>query len=230
MDRGLYIAASGMLAEQLRQDQIANDLANASTAGYKADRTAQRTFGDLLLSNSENGAVVGGQSTAVQVDRVETDFAPRPARETGEPLDFAIVGEGFFAVQTARGVRYTRNGQFAISPAGLLVTAQGDPVLGRGGGTVRAGADGSVDPRQLGVVALTNPVKEGDSLVAGTAAGTAAGQVQAGALESSGADAARSMVDMIASMRAFEAGQKVIQTIDDTLGKAANQVGSVGGS
>jgi flagellar basal-body rod protein FlgF len=228
MDRGLYIAASGMLAEQIRQDQIANDLANASTPGYKADRTAQRTFGDLLLANSAGGGAVGSQSTAVQVDRIETDFTPQPARDTGEPLDFAIVGEGFFAVQTARGVRYTRNGQFGISPQGLLVTAQGDSVLDRNGRPVRADG-GRVDPRSLGVVALTDPRKEGDSLVTGTAAGAATGTVRAGALESSGADAARSMVDMIASMRAFEAGQKVIQTIDETLGQAVTKVGAVGG-
>jgi flagellar basal-body rod protein FlgF len=230
MDRGLYIAASGMLAEQIRQDQIANDLANAATPGYKADRTAQRTFGDLLLSSSESGAPVGTQSTAVQVDRIETDFTPKPARETGEPLDFAIVGEGFFAVQTERGVRYTRNGQFGISPAGQLVTAQGDPVLDRGGRPVQAGADGRVDPSRVGVVALTEPRKEGESLLTGTPAGGATGQVRAGALESSGADASRSMVDMIASMRAFEAGQKVIQTIDETLGKAVNSVGQISGS
>jgi flagellar basal-body rod protein FlgF len=229
MDRGLYIAASGMLAEQIRQDQIANDLANASTPGYKADRTAQRTFGDLLLANSETGQAVGTQSTAVQVDRIETDFTAKPARETGEPLDFAIVGEGFFAVQTARGVRYTRNGQFGISPQGLLVTAQGDSVLDRNGRPVRADG-GRVDPRSLGVVALTDPRKEGDSLVTGTPAGAAAGsEVRAGALEASGADPARSMVDMIASMRAFEAGQKVIQTIDETLGKAVNNVGQISG-
>ena len=77
-------------------------------------------------------------------------------------------------------------------------------------------------------MALTNPRKEGDSLVTGTPAGAAAGTVRSGALESSGADAARSMVDMIASMRAFEAGQKVIQTIDETLGQAVTKVGSVG--
>src|SRR5918912_137080 len=112
MDRGLYIAASGMLAEQIRQDQIANDLANAATPGYKADRTAQRQFGDLLLASTTTGAQVGRQSTAVQVDAIETDFTPKPSRETGEPLDFAITGEGFFTVQTARGERYTRNGQF----------------------------------------------------------------------------------------------------------------------
>jgi flagellar basal-body rod protein FlgF len=223
MDRGLYIAASGMLAEQIRQDQIANDLANASTPGYKADRTAQRSFGDLLLANSTSGAVVGRQSTAVQVDSIETDFTPRPSRDTGEALDFAITGEGFFAVQTAQGVRYTRNGQFALDPQGRLVTAQGDPVLDRAGRTIAA-VDGKVDARRLGVVALTDPRKDGDSLLIGTPAGAAAGTVRSGALESSGADAARSMVDMIASMRAFEAGQKVIQAIDETLGQAAAKI------
>jgi flagellar basal-body rod protein FlgG len=227
MDRGLYIAASGMLAEQIRQDQIANDLANASTPGYKGDRTAQRTFGDLLLANSTNGNVVGRQSTAVQVDAIETDFSPRPTRDTGEPLDFAITGEGFFAVQTARGVRYTRNGQFTLDSGGRLVTAQGDPVLDTAGRAITA-ADGKVDPHRLGVVALTDPRKEGESLVTGTPAGAAAGTVRSGALESSGADAARSMVDMIASMRAFEAGQKVIQAIDETLGQAVTKVGAVG--
>src|SRR5688572_13506297 len=164
MDRGLYIAASGMLAEQIRQEQIANDLANASTPGYKGDRTAQRSFGDLLLANSTNGGVVGRQSTSVQVDAIETDFTPRPARDTGEPLDFAISGDGFFAVQTAQGVRYTRNGQFSLDPQGRLVTAQGDPVLDRNGRAI-ATADGNVDARTLGVVALTNPRKEGDNLV-----------------------------------------------------------------
>jgi flagellar basal-body rod protein FlgF len=109
------------------------------------------------------------------------------------------------------------------------VTAQGDQVLGRGGRALTVGRDGRVDPRALQLVNLDNPRKDGDSLVAGTPAGAAGGQVRAGALESSGADAARSMVDMIASMRAFEAGQKVIQTIDETLGKASSQVGAVTG-
>ncbi len=200
-----------------------------ATPGYKADRTSQAGFGELLLANSATGATVGPQGTAVQVSAVETDFSPKPAKDTGEPLDFAVVGEGFFAVQTARGTRYTRNGQFTADAQGRLVTAQGDPVLGRGGRTLTVGAGGRVDPRRLEVVNLRDPRKDGDSLVAGTAAGNAAGQVRAGALESSGADAARSMVDMIASMRAFEAGQKVIQTIDETLGKAATQVGAVSG-
>jgi flagellar basal-body rod protein FlgF len=229
MDRGLYIAASGMLAEQVRQDQIANDLANSATPGYKSDRTTQRSFGALLLDNSATGTPIGSQGTAVTVDRVVTDFTPEPARETGEPLDFAIVGEGFFAVQTGQGVRYTRNGQFSADAQGRLVTAAGDPVLGRGGRPLQVGANGTVDPRLLDVVALRNPAKAGDTLVTGTRAGAGAGQVRASALEMSGANATRAMVDMIESMRAFEAGQKVIQTIDETLQKAANSVGNVSG-
>ena len=158
---------------------------------------------------------------------MQTDWTAQPSRETGEPLDFAIAGEGFFAVQADRGVRYTRNGQFTADAQGRLVTAEGDPVLGRGGRALTVGRDGRVDPRALEVVQLRNPRKDGDSLVTGTPAGAGSGQVRAGALEASGADAARSMVDMIASMRSFEAGQKVIQTIDETLGKAST-LGQVG--
>jgi flagellar basal-body rod protein FlgG len=229
MDRGLYIAASGMLAEQLRQDQIANDLANASTPGYKSDRTTQSTFGSLLLRNSATGQTVGPQSTAVQVGEIVTDFSAKPARDTGEPLDFAIVGDGYFAVQTAQGTRYTRNGQFSLDAQGRLVTAAGNPVLDSGGRPITSNTE-NVDPRRIGVFGVTNPRKEGDSLISGTQAGAGTGNVRSGALESSGADPARSMVDMISSMRAFEAGQKVIQTIDETLGKAATSVGSVTGS
>src|SRR5512143_1940293 len=99
MERGLYIAASGMVAEQMRQDQIANDLANASTPGYKADRVTQRSFGDLLLSNAATGQVVGPLGLGVQASAMSTDLSPQPLRETGEPLDLAVEGEGFFAVQ-----------------------------------------------------------------------------------------------------------------------------------
>jgi flagellar basal-body rod protein FlgG len=227
MDRGLYIAASGMLTEQLRQKQIANDLANAATPGYKADRSAQQAFGDLLLGRDLDGQPVGRQSLRVGIAEIRTDFAPKALRETGEPLDLAIEGPGFFAVQTPAGVRYTRNGQFSADAQGRLITALGQPVLGTGGGPVTV-TDGRVDPNAVRVVQLASARKEGDDLVAGAPAGGTGGRVRAGALESSGADATRAMVDMIASMRAFEAGQKVIQTIDSTLEKAANRVGSLG--
>jgi flagellar basal-body rod protein FlgF len=227
MDRGLYIAASGMLAEMTRQDQIANDLSNASTPGYKADRSTQRSFGDLLLENTQTGQQVGPLGLGVATDREVTDLSPKPLRQTGEPLDLAIQGEGFFAVQTAQGVRYTRNGQFTASPQGTLQTGLGQQVLGQNGQPVRLNADGTVNASAAGVFNVPNARKQGDNLFTGAAAGPATGTAQTGALEGSGADPARSMVDMIASFRAIESGQKVIQTIDETLQKSANSVGTL---
>jgi flagellar basal-body rod protein FlgF len=232
MERGLYIAASGMVSEMARQDVIANDLANASTAGYKSDRVVQSSFGDLLLRNTQDGQTIGPLGEGSRIDRQVTDLTAAPIKETGEDLDFAIAGEGYFAVQTAQGTRYTRNGQFHADANGRLVTQTGDPVLGRNNQPITVGADGKVDPRQLNVVLLNTPKKAGDNYVTGTpgaVAGLVPGQVRAGALEDSGADATTAMVDMMQSMRAYESGQKVIQAIDDTLGKAASSVASVSG-
>jgi flagellar basal-body rod protein FlgG len=229
MERGLYIAASGMVAEQMRQDQIANDLANASTPGYKADHVTQQSFGDLLLSSSATGQVVGPLSLGAQAGKMTTDLTPQPLRDTGQPLDLAIAGEGFFGVQTAQGVRYTRNGQFGASAQGTLVDQLGDQVLGQNGQPVKLNADGTVDAKAVGVFSLTNAAKQGDNLFTGTAGGAATGTVRTGSLEGSGVDPARTMVDMIASFRAYEAGQKAIQTIDDSLHKTATQVASPNG-
>jgi flagellar basal-body rod protein FlgF len=159
MERGLYIAATGMVAEMVRQDQIANDLANASTPGYKADRSSQSSFGDLLLSNTVTGQVVGPLGMGAQIDRIVTDTSAAALRETGEPLDFAVQGDGWFGVQTPQGVRYTRNGQFALSPQGTLIDGMGNQVLGRNGGPVRANGDGTVDAGRVGVFNVANPRK-----------------------------------------------------------------------
>jgi flagellar basal-body rod protein FlgF len=230
MDRGLFIAAAGMRAEQTRQDQLSSDLANAATPGYKRDRTTQTSFGDMLLRNTRTGADVGRVGLGPYADQTHTDLTANPSRETGEALDFAIEGDGFFALQTDAGVRYTRGGQFRVSPAGTLADARGNQVLGPGNQPIQVGADGRVDPTELGVVALTDPVKRGEGLFEGTAAGNAGvGVVRQGALETSGVDPTRAMVDMIASLRAFEAGQKSITTIDETLGRAASQVGDTRG-
>jgi flagellar basal-body rod protein FlgG len=228
MERGLYIAATGMMAEMVRQDQIANDLANGSTPGYKADRSTQSSFGELLLSNTVSGQPIGPLGFGVQVQEIVMDGSPAPIRDTGEPLDFAIQGDGWFGVQTPQGVRYTRNGQFALSQQGVLIDGMGNPVLARGGGPIRANRDGTVDADRLGVFNVANPRKIGDSYVTGAAGGQAVGTVRAGALEASNAVPSRAMVDMIASFRAYEAGQKVIRTIDETLQKAANVVGNRG--
>jgi flagellar basal-body rod protein FlgF len=227
MERGLYIAASGMLAEMVRQDQIANDLANSSTPGYKPDRATQRSFDQILLQNTMSGQTVGNIGFGVQIDSVVTDMSPAAMRLTGDPLDFAIDGEGFFAVQTPQGIRYTRNGQFSVNADGFLVNAMGFQVLSQSNQPIRVPRNGAVDPADVGVFDVPDAPKEGEALFTGAAAGRAAGRARAGTLEGSGAEPSRSMVDMIASFRAFEAGQRVIRTIDDTLQRAAGQVGAL---
>jgi flagellar basal-body rod protein FlgG len=167
-------------------------------------------------------------SASVRLEDQITDLRKAPLRQTDEPTDLGIDGEGYFGVQTDAGVRYTRNGRFATGPNGTLVDQLGNAVLGKDGNPVKLGADGTVDPAAVGVFDLTATTmrKVGDANFTGTATGQADGQVRTGYLEGSGVDAARSMVEMMASLRAYEAGQKAITTIDDTLGKAA-QLGSI---
>jgi flagellar basal-body rod protein FlgG len=228
MERGLYIAASGMVSEMARQDLISNDLANASTAGYKSDTAVQGSFGELLLRNTQTGATIGPLGEGSRIERQVTDLSAGPIKETGEDLDFAVEGDGYFAVRTGQGVRYTRNGQFTVSGNRQLTDQMGNAVLNQNGQPVTVGTDGKVPAGSVGLFAVNNAAKAGDNFFQGTAAGRGTGQVRTGALEGSGADPVRAMTDMIASLRAFESGQKVISTIDSTLQKASNQVGSVG--
>ena len=244
MNRGLYIAASGMLAEQLRQDLLANDLANVSTSGYKADQASQASFGDVLLANTQSGAIVGPMNMGTQIAAVETNMEQGALRETGEPLDVALAGDGFLAVGTPNGIRFTRGGRLVVDAEGRLATPAGLPLLGidsqpitvgkTSGLTIGASGLVSVDGRavgQLALVALTDARKEGGSLFNGVASTpTEPVAVRQGFLEGSGVDAARVMVDMLISMRTFEASQRVLRTIDETLGRAVNSAGAIQGS
>ncbi|HTB49625.1 MAG TPA: flagellar hook-basal body protein [Solirubrobacteraceae bacterium] len=230
MDLGLYIAASGMVAEQVRQGQLSNDLANASTPGYKPDESPQHSFGDVLLASTEDGTTVGSVDTGVALGKSYTDMTQGSLQETGEPLDFAIAGSGFFAVKTAQGVRYTRDGQFTSSARGVLTDTSGNPVLDQGGAEVKVGAKGTVAASALGVFEVPGAVKQGENLYAGSASGKPSGTVRQGSLEGSGVDAAKIMVEMITSLRSFQSGQQAIQSIGQTLQEAATQVGSLSGS
>jgi len=230
MDLGLYIAATGMVAQQVRQDQLSNDLANASTPGYKPDESPQHNFGEVLLANTEGGQPVGSADMGVALGKTYTNMTPGSVQETGEPLDFAVQGNGFFAVQTAGGVRYTRDGQFTASSAGVLTDTNGNAVLGQGGAPIKLGANGAVAAGALGVFEVPGAVKAGENLFTGTAGGKATGTVRSGALEGSGIDAAKIMVEMITSLRSFQSGQQAIQTIGQTLQTASSRVGSMNGS
>jgi flagellar basal-body rod protein FlgG len=218
-----------MLAEQVRQSQLANNLSNASTPGYKPDQGEQRSFDAMLLQNTATGQTIGSLQAGVTIDKVVTDTSPAALRQTGNPLDLGIAGTGFFAVQTAQGVRYTRDGQFSSNANGDLVDQQGDPVLAQNGGPVKVSAQGTVQASAVGVFNVTNPVKQGNNDFTGTAAGRATGVVRSGELEDSGVDPIQTMTDMIASLRTYQSGQQAIQSIDQTMQEDASQVGSLGG-
>ena len=227
MDIGLDIAATGMVAEQARQEQLANDLANASTPGFKPDETPQHSFGAILLANTEGGAGVGSVNEGVALGKAYTNKTAGTLQETGEPLDFAIVGNGYFAVKTANGTRYTRDGQFTVSAKGVLTDASGDPVLSAKGAQIKVSATGTVPASAVGVFEVPGAAKQGENLYSGKAAGKPTGTVHQGSLEGSGVDAAKTMIEMITSLRSFQSGQQAIQAISQTLQEASSQVGSL---
>jgi flagellar basal-body rod protein FlgF len=229
MDTGLYIAASGMLAQQVRQDQLANDLSNASTPGYKTDASVQQSFGSLLLANTATGQPIGSLNTGVKLGTPVTNLTPEALHSTGQPLDFGVAGAGFFAVRTQHGVRFTRDGQFAESAQGLLVDGQGNEVLSQNGAAIQVSAQGTVPASSVGAFNVTNPTKQGENYFTGTAAGRASGVVRQGELENSAVDPVNTMVHMITAVQTYQAGENAIQTIDSTMQESSQSVGSLGG-
>ena len=127
-------------------------------------------------------------------------------------------------------MRYTRDGQFQTSAAGVLTDANGNPVLGQGGAQIKVAGGGNVPASALGVFEVPGAAKQGENLYTGASAGKATGTVRQGALEGSGVNAAKVMVEMIDSLRTFQSGQQSIQAIGQTLQTAASQVGSLTGS
>jgi flagellar basal-body rod protein FlgF len=152
MDSGLYAAYTGLLARTQALDTAANNLANAGTNGFRAQRDYFRGVLASGLAAGVQGSQVGESVNGFGVlGGSMADFGQGPTTTTGNPLDLAIEGQGFFAVQTRGGVQYTRDGSFLKSPSGVLETATGEPVLDRAGkpitmpsGTVEISADGTV--------------------------------------------------------------------------------------
>lgn len=248
MPDGLWAAATGMLAQQTAMDSIANNLSNVNTVGYKRGRTA---FQDLLYDKltpqeaAKQGAQVG---VGTRVAGIQTQFEEGPLQDTGNPLDLAIEGNGFFEVTRADGSRaYTRAGNLTTDANGTLTTVQGDVVSPRiriptgatdptiaPDGTVSATVGGKLQRLgRLSVATFQNPYglsSIGSSLYAATpnsgaarvgAPGAAgAGTIKQGSLEGSNVDAVDEMVGMINTQRAYEAVSKVVSASDEMLGMA----------
>jgi flagellar basal-body rod protein FlgF len=243
VERGLFIAASGMLAAMIRQDVIANNLANATNPGFRGDVLSEQAFGDLLLSNTQTGAALGPLSVGAQIAEIRPDLSHGGIQWTQNSLDLAVVGEGWFEVATQNGTAYTRNGAFTSDGQGRIVTAQGDPVLGVDGKPIVVSGPGAITidhqgkvmvgstaVGQLALVGLTASSVQhlGTNYYSGTVDPNAKlGSIAQGALESSNVNTVAEMVNLIENMRDFEAGQKVVHALDDTIDKAVNQVGRV---
>jgi flagellar basal-body rod protein FlgF len=241
MDRMIYLSMSGAKATMQRQDTLANNLANVSTAGFRAELQAFRAV------------PVQGSGASTRVYALETtpayDNTPGAITATGRNLDVAMKGNAWLAVQGLDGTEaYTRGGSLDVSADGTLTTRNGLPVLGDGGpiqvpanSEVSVGTDGTVSARGVtgnstvvGRLKLVTPeaqlqrgedglfrAEEGDLPADATA------RVQDGALEGSNVSAVETMVSMISAARQFEAQMKMLQTAEADE-KAAAQLLSMG--
>ena len=250
MERGLYSAATGMLAQQTIQDYLAQNIANAATIGYKQENATFRAAQGLALSRLSDGQGrgprIGELGSGVNTDTNYTDWKTGPLTQTGNLLD-ASLGEGqFFTVQTPQGERYTRAGGFQTDSTGALVTVNGQhlldvnnrPVVAPLQGKIaldNAGnltADGQVVTRLKIVEIAPNQLeKAGDTQYAVTvrnAARIAARPVvRPGTLEQSNMNVVQGLVRMITVQRGFDMAQRAITTQDELLKQATTEVGKL---
>jgi flagellar basal-body rod protein FlgF len=242
MSTGIWMAASGASSQITALDATANNLANASTAGYKVEQTVfqEHLIAAMYVGKAQKEMRYNGVAT------VAADMRPGPMQVTNKPLDVAIEGdEGLFAIRTPRGERYTRAGSFQIGPEGTLVTAQGYAVLDTGGNpitvqpdakTLSMGADGTLtvddsDVGQLKLVKfreLNGLEKDGEQLFRSTARSGVAqatpATVHSGVLEMPNVSIVKGMTDLVSATRAFEALEKAVESFSQLEHRAANDI------
>ena len=252
MIKGLYSAASAMLANLYRQGLLAHNVSNVDTPGFKQVLTSLDDFKqsqviyptDTDLSDSSLGWI-GNLGLGVETAPDITDFEQGGLRHTGESLDFAVEGGGFFRVQTPDGERYTRDGRFTRDLDNNLVTIDGYQVLDDGGqpinlpdGDISVSSDGSIfvngeTAAKIGLAAFENPLleltRDLPNLFAAEGGSTSdvAGTIAQGYIEMSNANPTQLMTQMVSVTRAYEAAQKMVQTQDELLGKTISTLGSV---
>lgn len=244
MNNGLYMAFLGMRSRQRTLEVQANNIANASTVGYKAEKLYYSTIEAEKKSETSKQNLVAGVLTSSGID-----FSAGSIQQTGRSLDVAIEGDAFVQIQTPRGPRFTRAGNFSMNSNGQLVTKNGDLVIGQTGaitipqneGEISIGTDGSLavggqDFDQLKLVRFNNPTtalaKEGDALFVMTGSENPQNDTNArvvqGALEGSNINSISEMVAMINNNREFESLQKNISLLMNDVGrKIAGEIGRI---
>jgi len=245
--RGLYTSATGMLATQTQSEVIGDNVANVKTPGYKEQLASNISFPSVLIERmggNQAGEVVqiGELGRGVGVDRAALSNVQGVLQTTDVKTDLALTSPGYFVVQTPGGERYTRNGHFQLDANGMLQSPDGYALLGEKGALGPLSPefivqeDGSVLDKGLSIDRLRVVdipedalVREGQSLYSASQPiqVSTTGQVLQGSIEASNVDISGQMVQMMTVMKAYEANQKVMQTQDEMLGKAVNEVGKI---
>jgi flagellar basal-body rod protein FlgF len=239
VDSGYYAAFAGLLARSQALDVASANLANAGTAGYRAERDYFRSalLGPQALDSALNETVNAfGVLGGSRLDLSQGAMTP-----TGNPLDLAIEGEGFFSIQTQQGVRYTRDGQFERAQDGTLTTQAGEPLLDAAGKPIRVpggelavGEDGavSVNGALAGKIALFGFASPGSlraeggnryAAAAGAQPVSASGAIHQGTLEASNQDVVRSSLDLVLIQRQAEMMQKAVSIFSSDFDKTASE-------
>jgi flagellar basal-body rod protein FlgF len=243
MDNASLVSLSYQLSAFRSMDVIANNLANVSTPGFKRE---DMKFEELLQHVQPAEDQNAPQTLSFVRDAGMTrDLSDGRFETTGAPFDLAINGKGFFAVQTAAGERYTRNGHFTLNADGIIVTEQGDPLLGDGGpitvtaddGDVSIGPDGTVSGKQgqmakVRIVDFANEramTKRGASLYSTTQTSVPAANatLKQGMIESSNVQPVVEISRMIEMMRCYEAVATLAKSTDDLKRQAIEKLGTV---
>ena len=240
MDSGLYAACAGLMARTDSLDAIANNLANTSTVGY---RGRQGSFSSVMAAADGHapGSVLNQVTNSYGVlGATHMDPTQGSLTATGNSMDFAVQGPGYFAVQTANGTQYTRNGTFKTSPQGQLVTSTGEAVLGQTGvihlmpGPVSISADGTISSNgaiagRLKLVEFapgTDLQGAGNNFYSAPATSVrpaTASTVQQGMLENSNVNPVQSVVALIDAQRSAETMRHALSMFDTEMNKTAVQ-------
>jgi flagellar basal-body rod protein FlgF len=239
MDSGFYAACTALVSRTQALDTIANNLANSSTVGYRAQ---QNVFASTLasagtpLSSPINQAI----NNYGILSGTTLDLSQGAQQKTGNELDLAIEGSGFFVVQTAAGAMYTRNGSFRVSSGGQLTTGSGDPVMGTQGpiaiipGPISISSDGTISSNgaiegKLKLVQFapgTALLSAGDTYYSSppsSAVDTTDSSITQGALESSNVNTVSSIVELISAQRSAEMMQRALSMFNSEMDKTATQ-------
>lgn len=245
MINGLYVAASGMNVEQKRMDILSNNLSNINSTGYKSEKVVVKSFRDLNPKNQTN-TNLNYISDLTIIDKSIIDLSDGSIRYTENPLDFAINGKNFFTIETPKGEKLSKNGEFKLNNEGYLVNSDGYFVKGINGnihindennfwvdetGNI---VEGEENTGKFKIVSVENPedisytgdsyfeLKEGAAPVENPDI-----NIGQGCIENSNVNGIAQMVEMISITRSFETNQKAITMHDEILNKTVNEIGKI---